>query len=101
MALKVKAKAENKTENAVNYDIKVTRAHALDNGVVMFDMVVNGVTIYGCNYRVLSRKDGSGDFGKIGFPSRKGADGKYYNEVYFSISNEIVENIEKQLEAMI
>lgn len=98
MALKVKAKAEN--AKAENYDIKVTRANALDNGVVMFDMVVNGVKIYGCNYRVLSRKDGSGDFGKIGFPSRRGNDGNYYNEVYFSISNEIVENIEKQLEAM-
>lgn len=97
------AKAKKSAEAAaeVTYDIKVTRAHELDNGTIMFDMTVNGVQIYGCSYKVLSRKDGSGDFAKIGFPSRKGSDGKYYNNCYFKIDNDLIEKvIEPQIDEL-
>ena len=91
---------QEKQEKEVSYDIKVTRAHELEN-CVMFDMEVNGVTIYGCSYRTLERKDGSGEFIKIGFPSRKGNDGKYYSQAYFKVTDEIAEDIEAQIGKLI
>lgn len=91
---------KKKTEETANYEIKVTRAKQLDN-VIMFDMEVNGVTIYGCNYKTLHRKDNGEEFAKIGFPSRKGSDGKYYNEVYFKITDELLKEIEPQIEKLI
>lgn len=102
MALKKKSEvAANKAETTVNYDIKVTRAKDLENGTVMFDMIVNGVQINGCSYRTLSRKDGSGDFVKIGFPSRKGSDDKYYNQVYFKVDDDIIEQIENGINELL
>lgn len=92
--------AQEKQEKELSYDIKVTRAHELEN-CVMFDMDVNGVMIYGCNYRTLERKDGSGEFVKIGFPSRKGSDGKYYSQAYFKVTDEIAEDIEAQIDKLI
>lgn len=91
---------QDKQEKEVSYDIKVTRAHELEN-CVMFDMEVNGVMIYGCNYRVLERKDGSGEFVKIGFPSKKGSDGKYYSLAYFKVTDEISADIEAQIDKLI
>ena len=97
MAVDLKGKkAENKIES---HEIQVIRAKLLDN-VIMFDMVVNGVTIYGCSYKTLHRKDNDEEFAKIGFPSRKGKDDKYYNHVYVKLSDEDVETIEKGIEAV-
>lgn len=90
------------TENKVSYSIVVKRAKDLGEGKpIMFDMEVNGVMIYGCSYRVLSRKDGSGDFAKIGFPSRKASDGNYYNEAYFKITDAEIDKIEKGIESLL
>lgn len=97
MAINKKKEAEKK----IDYVIEVTRAKELDNGTIMFDMTANGVQIYGCSYKVLSRKDGSGDFVKIGFPSKKGSDDKYYNQAYFAVNDEIIAQIEKGIEAKI
>lgn len=64
---------------------------------VFFNVIINGVTIYGC--RVVEGQNG--DF--IAFPSKKGNDGKYYNHVYVALSDEdsekILEEVEKQLNA--
>ena len=95
MALK-KKDAETKE----TLKIEVTRAKELPD-VVMFDMTVNGVTIYGCSYKTFERKDGSGEFAKIDFPSRKGNDGKYYKHAYVKLSAEDVTTIEEQLNALI
>ena len=64
-------KPEKKTESKVQ-SMEVTRAHAFDNGEVIFDAIINDVSIYGC--RVVEGKNG--DF--ISFPSRKGPDDKYF-----------------------
>lgn len=98
MAIQRKAKAE---AEATNYDIQVTRAKELDNGTIMFDMTVNGVQIYGCSYKTLKRKDNGEEFAKIGFPSRKGSDGNYYNQVYFKINDDLVKVIEKAIEGVL
>lgn len=100
MALSKNKKGAESAKVEREYDIKVTRAHELENAV-MFDMDVNGVTIYGCNYKTLLRKDGSGEFIKIGFPSRKGSDGKWYSQAYFKITDEMAEEIEAQIDKLI
>lgn len=100
MALSKNKKSAESAKEERTYEIKVTRAHELDNAV-MFDMEVNGVIIYGCNYKTLLRKDGSGEFIKIGFPSRKGSDGKWYSQAYFKITDEMAEDIEKQIDKLI
>lgn len=97
-AAKAAETKETKTQEHVNHMISITRAHELDNGTIMFDMSVNDVAIYGCSYKILQRKDGSGDFAKVGFPSRKGSDGKYYNNAYFFVTEDDLEKIEKGIE---
>ena len=92
--------AIKKNENKVKYDITVKRAKEFDK-CIMFDMEVNGIMIYNCSYRTLSRKDGSGDFAKINFPQRKGNDDKYYNHVYFKITDDMIDQIEKGIEAVL
>lgn len=98
MAINRKAKAE---AEATKYEIQVTRAKELENETIMFDMTVNGVQIYGCSYKTLKRKDNGEEFAKIGFPSRKGSDGKYYNQAYFKIDDEQIKVIEKAIEAVL
>ncbi len=50
------SKKKTEEKEVINHEIEVTRAKELEN-VIMFDMKVNDVTIYGCSYRVLTRKD--------------------------------------------
>lgn len=97
MAVNLKGKKEEK--KVESHEIQVTRTKLLEN-VIMFDMVVNGVTIYGCSYKTLHRKDNDEAFAAIGFPSRKGKDDKYYNHVYVKLSDEDIETIEKGIEAI-
>ena len=103
MALSSK-KNNNKEEAAAKYDIKVTRAKDFtgDDGktVIAFDMIANGVTIYGCWYRVATNKKGE-DFTMISFPSSKAKDGKYYSHAYFKITDEMIADIEKQIEGLL
>ena len=87
-------------ENNISYDITVKRVKEF-NGSYAFDMEVNGVMIYGCWYREYERKDGSGSFAAIQFPSRKAEDDKYYNHAYIRVTDDIIKNIEKQIEAML
>lgn len=93
---------KNTEKAAEKLQIEVTRAKDLaDKNVIMFDMIVNGVTIYGCSYREMQKKDGSGSFAKIGFPSRKGPDDKYYNHVYVKLTDDDITEIERGIESKI
>ena len=64
---------------------------------VFFDIVLNGVKIYGCT--VVEGK--KGDF--ISFPSKKGKDDKWYSIVYARLSDHdqeiILAEVEKRLNA--
>ena len=92
-------KGSTKKETANNYDVKVTRAKEFDNGSVAFDMVVNGVTIYGCWYRE-GEKDGK-EYEIINFPSQKGKDDKYYNIAWFKIDDDLKSDIIAQLQKLV
>lgn len=84
---------KKEAESAVQ--AQVTRAKQFDDGGVVFDMVVNGVSIYGC--RVVEGKNG--DF--VSFPSYKAKDGKYYSHAYIKLSDADTKNIVSQVEDMI
>lgn len=85
---------KKKEEVNVQIDAKVTRANQVEN-TVYFDVVINGVTIYGC--KVIEGKNG--DF--VSFPSHKGKDGKYYNHAYIKLSVVDTAAIVKQVEEML
>lgn len=61
---------------------EIIRASVVRGNSVTFDMVLNGITIYGCWVR--TAKDGH-DF--ISYPQRAGNDGKYYSIVYVRLSD--------------
>lgn len=103
MALKKNAGSAQKKEQPKqesSFEIEVTRAKDVGTAI-MFDMKVNGVMIYGCSYKTLRRKDNNEEFAKIGFPSRQGSDGNWYNNVYFKITDEMIDTIEKGLDALL
>lgn len=90
-------KVNTKKNNGINDQEKlivVKRAKAFDDGKIVFDMIVNDVTIYGC--RLLEGKNGM----FVSFPSRKGKDDKYYNIAYVSLSAADIDNIVVQIEKM-
>ena len=72
---------ERETIEVISYNIK--RAIECRNGAILFDLELNGVCIYGCH--IAESRDGN-EF--IGFPSRKGNDGKYYSVAYASLSED-------------
>lgn len=95
-------KVNKKPENTNNY-IKVTQADVdhvrvleiNERTQIFFTLTLNGVSINQCC--VVEGKDG--DF--IGFPCRKGNNGKYYKHVYAAISPEdskaILSKVEKEV----
>ena len=87
--------AVSRKNTEVNYDVKVTRVKAFDNGGIRFDMVVNGITIY--NMAVV----GEGEKQFLSFPSQKAKDGKYYSHCYFKITDELHKVIESQIESLL
>jgi len=78
-----------------DFSIKVTRIHDFGKGTIAFDMVVNGVTIYGCRHIEAKGKS------FVSFPQYKGNDGKYWSYAYFKITDETLAEIEKQISAML
>ena len=72
---------ERETIEVISYNIK--RAIECSNGAILFDLELNGVRIYGCH--IAESSDGN-EF--IGFPSRKGSDGKYYSVAWASLSED-------------
>lgn len=95
----IQKKAQKSEETKVTYNFEVKRAKDLDK-VIMFDWEVNGIMIYGMAYRTGKTKEGK-DYTLVSFPSRKGSDDKYYNHCWFKISEEMIAEIEKQIEALI
>lgn len=93
-------KGSTKKTETQNFDVKVTRAKEVNEGQVVFDMVVNGVTIYGCWYREGKNKNGE-DYTMVSFPSQKADNGKYYNHCWFKIDDSLKEEIVAQLQKLV
>ena len=90
-----------------SYEIKVEAARATKNeAIVMVDLDVNGIKIKSCMLKEATvTKDGDkykkGDTCYfLNFPSEKVGD-KYYNRVWFPVSNENLEDIITQVKALL
>ena len=98
-----KSKSTKKEIKVVDHEIEVTRAKDMsgDTGVsIAFDMIINGITVYGCFWREGTDKNGK-DYEMVAFPSHKGKDGKYYHYAYVMLSDADKENIQKGIESVI
>ena len=91
----------------VEYIIKVEAARATKNdSIVMVDLDVKGVKIKSCMLKEITvQKDGDkykkGDTCYVlNFPSEKSGD-KYYNRVWFPVSNKNMEDIIKQVQSLL
>ena len=103
------SKKTNKTEGEKKYyNIKVIGARQTKNdSIVMVDLEVNDVKIYSCILKeVVCTKDTEahkkGDICTLlNLPQEKGSDGKWYDRVWFPISNAMIDNVRKQVEEML
>lgn len=99
--MSVNRKKKENSDQEMSYSVQVKRAHEFDDSNdIGIDMVVNGVTIYGCIYKSGTNKDGE-EYTFVSFPSRKGKDGKYYNFAYFKIDDDLLKDIENQIEKLL
>lgn len=102
-----KKKGNNQETEKIAYDVIVEAARPTRNdAIVMVDLKVNGVSIKSCMLKELTvKKDGEkykkGDICYVlQFPQEKVGD-KYYNRVWFPVSNETIQNIVDQVEKML
>ena len=98
MALKNASKGgKTPTAEALKIEtLEVLRAKEFSTGAVGFDCVVNGIKIFGMTYRTVQSDNGERPF--IGFPARKGSDGKYYSYVWFKIADEDISRFEELID---
>lgn len=87
---------EKKEVKAVNHMIQVVRAKEFDNGSIVFDMEINGIMVYGCNWIEGKKEDGT-EYAFASFPSKKGTDGKYYHIAFAKLSDLDNKTIEDQI----
>ena len=89
-----KTKKEIETIKVDSFKVLKVREMKKSNNV-SFDLVLNGITIYGCF--VISGKNGN----FISLPQRAGNDGKYYSIVWAPMSQEdqnaIIAEVERLL----
>ena len=91
----------------IEYNITVTAARATKNDqIVMVDLLVNGISIKSCMLKEITvTKDGT-KYKKgvtcyvLNFPSEKSGD-KYYNRVWFPVSNENMDTIIGQVQSLL
>lgn len=91
-------------DNKTTYDVTVSNARFLPSAdntdVVAFDMVANGVRIYGMIYRAGLKADGE-EYEMISFPSQKSKNDKYYSHCWFPMSKALKESIIAELEKLL
>ena len=90
-----------------SYEVKVEAARTTKNdSIVMVDLDVNGVKIKSCMLKEATVKEDGEKHKKgdicyfLNFPSEKVGD-KYYNRAWFPYSNENLEDIIKQVQALL
>ena len=79
----------------VVYNYTINRVREVIDTMVSFNIIVNGVTIYGMKV-IKFTKDGQERM-MVAFPSQKGNNEKYYNHAFFPMSNEMQADIIAQV----
>lgn len=102
---KKEVKAEAQAKIDYNITVEATRATKNDK-IVMIDLNVNGVKVKSCILKELTvKKDGTvhkaGDtVYKLDFPAEKVGE-KYFNMVWFPVSNDNLEKIIDQVKSLL
>ena len=97
----IKGNKENNEQKHVDFACEVMRAKKFDDGGILFDLSVNGVIIHGMKYREYVTKEGK-EGSMLILPSYKkesGEEVKWYTHVWFPISRELQQDIEKKISA--
>ena len=101
------SKESKQEETKRSYEIKVEAARATKNeSIVMVDLEVNGIKIKSCMLKEATVKEDGEKYKKgdkcyfLNFPSEKVGD-KYYNRVWFPVSNKNMEDIVSQVKALL
>ncbi len=101
------AKEVKQEEAKRSYEIKVEAARATKNeSIVMVDLEVNGIKIKSCMLKEATVKEDGEKYKKgdkcyfLNFPSEK-VGKKYYNRVWFPVSNKNIEDIVSQVKALL
>lgn len=68
-----------------NFEVIKARTTKNEN-IIMFDMKINDVSIYGMMLKHVVRESDGKEFEIVSFPSYQGPKGNYYNHVYYSLS---------------
>lgn len=102
-----KKEAKKDAAEKINYVIKVEAARTTKNeAIVMVDLDVNGVKIKSCMLKEATVTKNGEKYKKgdtcyfLNFPSEKVGD-KYYNRVWFPVSNENLEDIISQVKSLL
>lgn len=97
--------SKKETTSKKEYEVNVLAARQTKNdSIVMVDLEVNGVKIYSCIFKeVTVKKDGEkykkGDkCYMLNLPQEKSGD-KYFDRVWFPISNATIDKVKEQVEA--
>lgn len=103
-----KKNSEGAAREKVDYNITVTAARATKNDkIVMVDMLVNGIDIKSCMLKEVEVQSNGKTHKKgdivyiLQFPSEKASNGKYYNRVWFPISNKNMDKILTQVQDLL
>lgn len=81
--------------------VEVTSARPLENGVVMFDVIVmDSVRVSGMSARDYTNQKGETGT-MINFPSYKGKNNKWYDYCFFPIDSALKEDIINQINSLI
>lgn len=97
--------SKKETTSKKEYEVTVLAARQTKiDSIVMVDLEVNGVKIYSCIFKeVTVKKDGEkykkGDkCYMLNLPQEKSGD-KYFDRVWFPISNATIDKVKEQVEA--
>lgn len=98
---------KKKEEKAKTYHVVVDAARTTKNdAIIMIDLDVNDIKIKSCMLKELTVKNDGEKYKKgdkcyvLNFPSEKVGD-KYYNRVWFPVSNETLNDIISQVKALL
>lgn len=101
MEIKKNTVATETTPKTEQYTCTVTRVHPINNKRIIFDMIVNGVSVSSFTYIEYTNAQGV-DGTMISMPQEaytdKSGQKKYANKVWFPISKELKDNIIAQIE---
>ena len=91
---------QQRNQHQGNYpqnNLSVSHVMKWQDGSVTFALTIHGVTIYSMRVIGFTDKQSGQHRRFVGFPKRKGSDGKYYHTAYYKLND----NEEKEILLMI